>query len=98
MVLCAMKTQPHLNTRTDRRTNGDIRWLPPPIQHRRYPSAYEDFEPLRQRNRPTRRITEENPTNAGYTEVESNLMEFPYVRVFALLAIVAIMAALAATT
>ncbi|HTO04316.1 MAG TPA: hypothetical protein VL069_11470 [Opitutus sp.] len=59
------------------------------ISHRRYPSLYGEFEPLSPRSRPTRSATS---TKLSSDRADWN---FPYVRVFALLLIIAIIAALA---
>lgn len=98
-----MKPQAYLNSRKDssvrrsppaHRSPGKLtseeRSGPPVIAHRRYPSFYEDVEPLFPRNRPSGSTTTANiPT-------ERHDWQFPYIRVFAILLIIAIIAALAA--
>ena len=98
-----MKTQAYLNSRKEsnlrpspraNRSPGKLtaekHWSPPVITHRRYPSLYQDFEPLFPRNRASRSTTDSNAASLRHN------WRFPYVRVFAILLIVAIIAALAA--
>ena len=98
-----MKTQAYQNSRKEsnvrrsppaNRSPGKLtsekHWSPPVITHRRYPSLYQDFEPLFPRNRASRSTTDSNAASLRHN------WRFPYVRVFAILLIIAIIAALAA--
>ena len=101
-----MKTPPYRNHRADsdarrspsanRSTNtpraSENRRIPPIVSHRRYPSLYQDFEPLFQRKRTTSLASSADKLS------DRRDWKFPYVRVFALLVIVAIIAALAANS
>lgn len=70
------------------------RHSPAVIPHRRYPSLSDDGQPFFPRSRPPRRSATESATATSASE--GNRSRIPYVRVFSLLAIIAIIAALVA--
>src|SRR5688572_29053939 len=98
-----MKTQPNRHTRSDssdagpsphrdrllseQGTDAENLRVRPIILHRRYPSLSDDFMPLFRRTPRTRRPA-----------IRSEISTHTYVRVIALLVIIAIIAALAANT
>lgn len=87
-----MKTQPHRNTGKHRELAHSPHWR----RHPRYPSLSGDFEPFFPGNRSPRRRIPTKTRMSGSSTIENNSPQIPYVRVFALLAIIAIIAALLA--
>ena len=80
----------------ERRKHGGIHWTPPAITHRRYPSLAEDFERLSPPSRPTYRAAVTKTAPPADTFREEIWSKIPWVRVIALAALVATIAALAA--
>jgi hypothetical protein len=87
-----MKTPLYHNTDTSRQLDRSSHWRP----YARYPTTYEDFEPLFPRNRRKQKLVSTHAAADQNASVESYISNIAKVRLIAALAVIVIIVALMA--